>query len=66
MNNVKRYISAADVCARFGVTDMTLWRWLKDETLGFPKPLVIRRRRLFDLAEIEAFEEHQRATARVA
>ncbi|MER8516089.1 helix-turn-helix domain-containing protein [Mesorhizobium sp. M1060] len=41
------YMTAPQVLARFQITDMTLWRWLQDEKLGFPRPLVINRRRLF-------------------
>ena len=34
---------------------MTLWRWLQDESLGFPKPTKIRQRRYWDADDIEAF-----------
>ncbi|MEH2626087.1 putative DNA-binding transcriptional regulator AlpA [Bradyrhizobium sp. AZCC 1719] len=34
---------------------MTLWRWLQDDSLGFPKPTKIRQRRYWDADEIEAF-----------
>lgn len=38
-----------------GVSGMTLWRWLHDESLGFPKPTVIRNRRYWDASEVETF-----------
>ncbi|MER9411451.1 DNA-binding protein [Mesorhizobium sp. M0589] len=41
------YLTAPQVLARFQISDMSLWRWLQDEKLGFPRPLVINRRRLF-------------------
>ncbi|MBE9636540.1 helix-turn-helix transcriptional regulator [Salipiger mangrovisoli] len=48
-------ITANDVCARLGgVTKMTLWRYLNDEEMAFPKPIYIRTRRYWkeaDLAE---------------
>lgn len=51
MQDVKtpyRYLTASQVKARFGgISDMTLWRWLQDDALGFPKPMVVNRRRLF-------------------
>jgi predicted DNA-binding transcriptional regulator AlpA len=51
------FLTARQVCARFGeISSMTLWRWLHDPKLGFPQPLVINRRRLFRIADIEAFE----------
>ncbi|WP_438275133.1 hypothetical protein [Nitrobacter sp.] len=34
---------------------MTIWRWLQDESLGFPQPTVIRSRRYWDANEIEEF-----------
>jgi hypothetical protein len=36
---------------------MTLWRWLHDESLGFPQPTTIRNRRYWDADEVEAFRE---------
>jgi hypothetical protein len=33
------YLNAAQVRVRYGgMSDMALWRWLQDETLGFPRP----------------------------
>jgi predicted DNA-binding transcriptional regulator AlpA len=47
---------AKEVRALFGgVSQMTLWRWLQDESLGFPRPTTIRNRRYWDADEIEAF-----------
>ena len=61
-----RYLTANQVRARFGgIGDMTLWRWLKDEQLGFPRPLVINRRRFFRLDQIEAFEQRTATTSSV-
>ena len=31
-------------------------RWQKDLRLGFPQPIILRRRRYFKLREIQAFE----------
>jgi len=59
-------LTAKQVRARFGnISDMTLWRWLADESLGFPRPVVIQKRRYFRVAEIEEFETRQ-AAARAA
>jgi predicted DNA-binding transcriptional regulator AlpA len=52
-----KFLTAKQVRARFGgISDMSLWRWLQDEQLGFPRPLIINRRRFFRLDQIEAFE----------
>jgi len=40
-----------------GVSDMTLWRWLNDPAMRFPKPIYIARRRFFREAEIAAWIE---------
>ncbi len=54
------FLTAPQVRQRFaGISDMTLWRWMHDERMGFPKPVVINRRRYFRLTDIEAFEKRQ-------
>jgi predicted DNA-binding transcriptional regulator AlpA len=50
------YLPAGAVRARYGVSDMSLWRWLHDKGLGFPAPIRINRRRFWKLAELEAWE----------
>ncbi len=60
MERPSRYLTAPEVRARFGgISAMSLWRWLHDEQLGFPRPLVINRRRFFRLDEIEEFEKQR-------
>lgn len=52
----KRLLPAKTVCERLGgISAMTLWRYLQDETINFPKPTIIRKRRYWDADEIEAF-----------
>jgi predicted DNA-binding transcriptional regulator AlpA len=59
--------NAARVRARYsGITEMTLWRWLRDEDLGFPKPYVINGRRLWDEAELDAFDRTRRPDGEAA
>ena len=51
--NPHRLIGAADVRAMFGdVSDMTIWRWLKDVDLNFPKPIYVQRRRFWRESEL--------------
>lgn len=57
------YLSSAAVRARYGRSDMTLWRWLSDKDLGFPQPLRIQRRRLWRLSDLEAWEAERRPSA---
>lgn len=53
-----------DLCG--GVSDMTLWRWLADPDLGFPRPTYIGKRRYFREAEIFAWIEAQAEASRGA
>lgn len=51
-----------EVKKRLGdVTDMTLWRWLRNPEVGFPPPVVISKRKYWPAAEIEAFIARRRA-----
>jgi predicted DNA-binding transcriptional regulator AlpA len=50
------FLPARKVWERYGKTPMTLYRWVKDEGLGFPKPIYIGRNRYWRLADLEAFE----------
>jgi predicted DNA-binding transcriptional regulator AlpA len=52
-----QYLPARRVWERYGVTSMTLWRWLRDPRINFPKPFhTIHRRRFWLLADLEKFE----------
>ena len=51
-----KFLPARRVWERYGVTSMTLWRWLRDESIGFPQPVRIGRFRYFRIAELEAWE----------
>lgn len=62
-----RLMTANEVRDTFGgVSDMTLWRWLESEQLGFPKPLYIQRRRFWRASDIEAFVAKQAASGNSA
>jgi predicted DNA-binding transcriptional regulator AlpA len=52
----RTYLAARHVRRRYGVSDMSLWRWLRDPALGFPQPLRIRGRRYWDAALLEAWD----------
>jgi predicted DNA-binding transcriptional regulator AlpA len=56
MHDHQTYLPASQVRIRYGVSDMSLWRWLRDEALGFPHPIRINGRRFWRLADLEAFE----------
>jgi len=41
---------------RYGISHVTLWRWVNDPALGFPKPLKINRLNYWRTADLEAWE----------
>lgn len=54
-------ITATRVRRRFGnISDMTLWRWLGDTRIAFPRPLYIGQRRYWRLSDLAAWEAKQR------
>ena len=56
----KRLVPDRKVCERYGVTPMTLWRWDHDTALGFPKPVIIRKRKYRLESDLDAFDAAQR------
>jgi predicted DNA-binding transcriptional regulator AlpA len=50
------YLPAGTVRARYGVSDMSLWRWLRDEEMNFPKPIYINRYRYWRVADLLEWE----------
>jgi predicted DNA-binding transcriptional regulator AlpA len=61
MTQQKRLLTSRQLCVRYSVSDRTLHHWLLDQRLGFPRPLVIRRRRYWDQEQIDAFDRAQAA-----
>jgi predicted DNA-binding transcriptional regulator AlpA len=51
-----RYIPARAVWERYGVTHMTLYRWLDSEEMNFPRPRYIGRFRYWKLADLRGWE----------
>jgi predicted DNA-binding transcriptional regulator AlpA len=50
------YLPAGQVRSRYGISDMALWRWLRNEQMNFPRPLRLNGRRYWKLADLEAWE----------
>jgi predicted DNA-binding transcriptional regulator AlpA len=57
-NKTDGYLKAPDVCERYGVSDMWLWRRLKDDP-KFPRPMVVGRIRYFRVSDLELWEKRQ-------
>jgi hypothetical protein len=56
-------LPARHVCAHFKITPRTLHRWLANEELGFPRPIIINSRQYFKPRELEDFEYLRRFRA---
>ena len=56
MTEDDKYIPARAVWERYGVTDMTLHRWIRDVEMGFPAPHYFGRFRYWRLADLLDWE----------
>ena len=63
--NDDQLLPARIVWTRYSVTSRTLDRWVADPRLGFPRPILINRRRYFSADAIAAWER-SRAAAKTA
>lgn len=59
MSTAETYLTGPQVLKRYGISEMTLYRWQKDELLAFPKPMIIRRRKFFREEELTAWERRR-------
>jgi predicted DNA-binding transcriptional regulator AlpA len=51
-----RFLPARSVWERYGVTSLSLYRWLADEGLAFPRPVYVGRFRYWRLSDLIAWE----------
>jgi hypothetical protein len=56
-----RWVAKPRVRDIFDISEMGLWRWIRDPHLGFPRPWRCRGRVYFDADEIRQFAERQRS-----
>lgn len=60
MTSEDNFIPARKVLDRYGISDMALWRWLHDATMGFPQPARrINKRRYWRLSDLQAWDAKQ-------
>jgi predicted DNA-binding transcriptional regulator AlpA len=61
-----RYLTGPDVRRRYNISDMSLWRWLHDNALAFPRPaLVVNGRRYWREDDLLAWEHNRAARPEV-
>jgi hypothetical protein len=58
------YAPARDVRQRYRVSDMTIFRWLADDKMSFPRPYYFGRFRYWKISELEGFERDRPRTRR--
>ncbi|MBX5148464.1 helix-turn-helix transcriptional regulator [Rhizobium lentis] len=54
-----QYLTGKQVANRYQITAISLYRWERDERLGFPQPMVINRRKLFKVDDLVAWERER-------
>ena len=52
------WLTATNVCNRLGISKIGLYRWLRDERLNFPQPVIVRKRRYFRMSDLAQWEKH--------
>ena len=60
MAEESEFLGATQVRRRYGdMSDMTLWRWLNNPEMGFPRPYYFGRLRFWRRSDLEAWEAMQ-------
>ena len=57
------YFPGPKVVARYSVSDMTIYRWIRDERMQFPQPHYFGRFRYWRLSQLVSWERQQLARA---
>ena len=55
------FFPARQVWERYRVSEMTLWRWVNNDRLGFPQPIYIGRFRYWRASELVTWERARAA-----
>ena len=58
-----QFVPDTVVCAEFGITSMSLWRWTNHKKLNFPPRIKIGARNYRSRRELEEFKERMQRTA---
>lgn len=60
MDSMKpEYLTGPQVSERYQISGMTLYRWLRDPKLDFPRPMVVNRRKFFKESELATWERER-------
>jgi predicted DNA-binding transcriptional regulator AlpA len=59
MERTDKFLSGVAVRRRYSISASSLSRWVRDETMRFPNPIVIRKKLYFKEADLIAWEDRQ-------
>lgn len=59
----RTFLTGPQVQDRYQKSHVTIWRWVNDADLGFPRPIQINRLNYWRLADLEAWETAQSGRA---
>jgi predicted DNA-binding transcriptional regulator AlpA len=57
------FLSGPQVRQRYNRSDTTIWRWVADPTIGFPRPIKIKGQLFWKLSALVEFERRREAEA---
>lgn len=57
----EKMIGTQELCKQIGVNRVTLYRWMQDDKIGFPKPAVVSRKHFWPESEVASFFAAARA-----
>ena len=57
------FLTGPDVQDRYRKSHVTIWRWVNDPALAFPKPIQINRLNYWRLSDLVAWEARQKVAA---
>jgi predicted DNA-binding transcriptional regulator AlpA len=60
MVDPERYLSVAAMRKRYDVNTRSIYRWLEDDVMRFPKPITIENRLYFKEADLITSEDSMR------
>ncbi|CAN7688785.1 helix-turn-helix domain-containing protein [Phyllobacterium sp. LjRoot231] len=60
MVDQEKYLPVAAMRRRYDVSTRSIYRWLEDEVMRFPKPITIKNRLYFKEADLMAWEDSLR------
>ena len=55
----QEFLTGPQVQSRYQKSHVTIWRWVKDADLNFPKPIQINRLNYWRLADLVSWEASQ-------